>query len=186
MKAGRGSRDPVVAYKEWAPVVARLGAGRQHVLMRKGGIAEGPGGFRPEHEWFWFFPTRFHAEGSKLKPEVEVGVEMPEGLVWAGEVVVGRWLEDWGQVAALEGWHGWAEEEVRRRFEFGKRRGIYALVVRVWEAEPKAPMPQGEAVKGCRSWVPVAAEGEVERRWVPVVGEAEFEEVVEELRKALG
>ena len=37
------------AFKEWAIVVDALGRGRQSVILRKGGIAEGRGGFRPEH-----------------------------------------------------------------------------------------------------------------------------------------
>ncbi len=47
------------AFKEWAAVCAALSAGRQTVILRKGGIAEGPGGFQPEHGEFWLLPTRF-------------------------------------------------------------------------------------------------------------------------------
>ena len=41
------------AFKEWAGVCAALESGRQSVILRKGGIADGPGGFVPDHEAFW-------------------------------------------------------------------------------------------------------------------------------------
>ena len=58
-----------VAFKEWAAVCAALAAGRQALILRKGGIAEGPGGFRPEHDRFWLLPTRFHERPDKLQPD---------------------------------------------------------------------------------------------------------------------
>ena len=62
--AARGSSchsTAAIALKEWAAVCEALAAGRQTILLRKGGIAEGPGGFRPEHSEFWLLPTWFHA-----------------------------------------------------------------------------------------------------------------------------
>ncbi len=38
-----------IAMKEWAAVCLALAEGRQSLLLRKGGIAEGSGGFRMEH-----------------------------------------------------------------------------------------------------------------------------------------
>ncbi|SVB06991.1 uncharacterized protein METZ01_LOCUS159845, partial [marine metagenome] len=48
-----------IAFKEWAVVVEAIGSGRQIVILRKGGIAEGVGGFKAEHDRFWLFPPRF-------------------------------------------------------------------------------------------------------------------------------
>ena len=39
-----------VAFKEWAVVCQALAAGRQSVILRKGGIAEEGGIFRPEYK----------------------------------------------------------------------------------------------------------------------------------------
>src|SRR5512138_2779668 len=50
------------AFKEWAIVVDALGRGEQILILRKGGIAEGRGGFRPEHTRFLLFPTAFHEQ----------------------------------------------------------------------------------------------------------------------------
>src|SRR4026207_2423284 len=48
-----------VAFKEWAVICETLAAGRQTVILRKGGIAEEGGLFRPEHSEFLLYPTYF-------------------------------------------------------------------------------------------------------------------------------
>ena len=45
------------AFKEWAIVCEALGSGRQSILIRKGGVAEGRSGFAYEHSEFFLFPT---------------------------------------------------------------------------------------------------------------------------------
>ena len=65
-----GLRSPAsVALKEWAALVAAIGEGKQTILLRKGGIREGP--FKPVSSSFYLFPTSFHSEGSLLKPYAE-------------------------------------------------------------------------------------------------------------------
>lgn len=51
-----------IGFKEWALVCGALGRGEQHVLIRKGGIAEGRAGFRFRHDAFFLFPTLFHEQ----------------------------------------------------------------------------------------------------------------------------
>src|SRR5882672_6294384 len=51
------------AFKEWAIIVDALGGGDQIVILRKGGISEGRGGFQVDHPEFWLFPTSFHQQG---------------------------------------------------------------------------------------------------------------------------
>src|SRR5690606_11736877 len=59
------------AFKEWHAIVGALAAGHQTLILRKGGIAEGRGGFRPRGEPFWLLPTAFHEQAEKLRPEAE-------------------------------------------------------------------------------------------------------------------
>src|SRR5690242_14612220 len=56
-----------VAFKEWAGVCAALATGRQSLILRKGGIAEGPEGFAPEHTSFWLYPTHVHEAEQGLR-----------------------------------------------------------------------------------------------------------------------
>jgi hypothetical protein len=57
------------ALKEWAVICRALAAGRQCVLLRKGGIAEPDGVFRVEHPEFWLLQTHFHEDPSQLSSE---------------------------------------------------------------------------------------------------------------------
>ena len=56
------------ALKEWAVVCRALETGRQSILLRKGGIDEGPHGFRMRYREFWLLPTRFHEGAESLGP----------------------------------------------------------------------------------------------------------------------
>src|SRR5262245_8156677 len=57
-----------VAFKEWAVICAALATGKQSLILRKGGIAEDGGGFRPEHSEFLLYPTYFHEHHNGIKP----------------------------------------------------------------------------------------------------------------------
>src|SRR5262245_56106998 len=61
-----------IAFKEWAAVCEALAAGRQTIILRKGGIHEGREGFRVEHDRFWLYPTRFHQAADALTPDAEL------------------------------------------------------------------------------------------------------------------
>ena len=49
-------------FKEWAVICRALAIGRQALILRKGGIAEGRAGFAFQHEEFFLFPTWFHEQ----------------------------------------------------------------------------------------------------------------------------
>jgi hypothetical protein len=48
------------AFKEWAAICRALATGRQDVILRKGGIVEDGGEFRPDHASFLLLPTFLH------------------------------------------------------------------------------------------------------------------------------
>ena len=59
-----------IAFKEWAVICRALADGRQSLILRKGGIAEVGGVFRPEHDAFLLYPTFFHEQHrTGIKPE---------------------------------------------------------------------------------------------------------------------
>src|SRR4051812_26677884 len=51
-----------VAFKKWGGVVDALERGGQIIILRKGGISEGAGGFKVEHSEFLLAPTLFHQQ----------------------------------------------------------------------------------------------------------------------------
>ena len=60
-----------VAFKEWAVVIDALGRGDQILIFRKGGVAEGRGGFQVDHPEFLLFPTRFHQQRESVLPAAQ-------------------------------------------------------------------------------------------------------------------
>ena len=126
-----------IAFKEWAVVVEALGSGGQIVILRKGGIAEGQGGFRVEQERFWLFPTRFHQQAEGVVEEARAGFEdyewPPNDLLrieFCAEVIEARRLDSLAKAKRLTGQHIWREEIIAERFDWGRDVGIYAMAVR--------------------------------------------------------
>jgi hypothetical protein len=54
-------------FKEWSSASDALGRGRQSVILGKGGIAEGRGGFSFRYREFFLFPTFFHEQIAKVR-----------------------------------------------------------------------------------------------------------------------
>jgi CDP-diacylglycerol--glycerol-3-phosphate 3-phosphatidyltransferase len=159
------------AFKEWEGIVAALGQGAQIVILRKGGIAEGRAGFKPRHDKFWLFPTRFHQQWEQTKPELrrfaspaaEASKEIT--LEYFAEVTDAIYLESWAQVARLDADHFWGETILRERFDYhdrpGMTPGLHLLIVRVSRVNLPHRLTPAPAYEGCKSWIEVPAD------WTP-------------------
>ncbi|WP_254507396.1 DUF1802 family protein [Anatilimnocola floriformis] len=171
-----------IALKEWAVICRALETGRQTLLLRKGGIAEGPGGFRAEHERFWLYPTQFHQGAEQLQPEFapllgDVGqLQGANGQIVVrafAEVKRVEYLTSLKQVLALSGLHGWTDDVVRQRFDY-KRPGLYLFVLRIFLARQATLVTESVTMAGCKSWVelpqPIATSD-----LQPVLDEVEFQ-----------
>jgi hypothetical protein len=155
-----------IAFKEWALVCEALGNGRQSVILRKGGIAEGRDGFGFEHGEFFLFPTWFHGQVEKVRdihaalpekaPE-ELTVSFAATIEWSGRV------GDREAVNRLTDLHVLDASVIEERFEYdtggGEKpgtlggQGIHVAFVRVYRLEPPVTMPMEKKFGGCRSWV---------------------------------
>ena len=51
--------------------------GREQIILRKGGIHEGRGGFQVDQPEFWLFPTLFHQQGACHRRRVERWAKSP-------------------------------------------------------------------------------------------------------------
>ena len=158
----------MIAFKEWEVVCQALGAGRQTVILRKGGIHEGREGFAWKHERFALFPTRFHAqsEGVKAADWARFGgqglTEWQEGelvpIQWECLVTQAVTLESWEEVKALDEQHVWTEEVIRERFDWEtkgmKGQSLHAAFVEVREISEKLNIVyEKKCHGGCRSWL---------------------------------
>lgn len=156
-----------MAFKEWAVVVDALAGGFQDVILRKGGVAEGRGGFRPEHSQFLLFPTLFHQQRDQVIPAAqqrfdEIAPHFPppdqvQITAWA-EVTSWQKLETLTEAEALRGRHVWRDEVIAARFEWGREQAIYALHLRVHRLPRPWMGPMLPAYGGCKSWVELAEE----------------------------
>ena len=149
------------AFKEWQIIVEALAAGEQILLLRKGGIAEGRGGFDPAlARRFWLFPTHFHAQREKTKPAAAHRFAAPDAagggaitLKAFAEVAHTVFLADWPAVAALDPFHVWTEAAVREKFDWGRPPGLHALVVRVHRLRQPVTFAPAPEMGGCKSWI---------------------------------
>ena len=151
-----------VAFKEWALVCDALGSGQQSVILRKGGIAEGKGGFGFDHEEFYLFPTWFHGQLGKVRiPNAILPAQDPESvtishvayLEWAGRI------DDKELVHRLEEFHVLDPSVIEERFHYDTSQGtlgghgINIAFVRVYRLEPSVSLPMEKSFGGCRSWI---------------------------------
>lgn len=156
------------AFKEWEGIVEALGHGAQIVILRKGGIAEGQAGFQAKHPKFWLFPTTYHQQWEKTKPELRrfvtqaptTGAKPKEiALHYFAEVTDAIYLSSWDQVARLNDVHFWSEETIRERFDYkerpGMEEGLHLLIVRVSRINLPHMLAASPAYDGCKSWVDV-------------------------------
>jgi len=165
-----------IGFKEWSGVCQAILDGRQTVIIRKGGIAEGRAGFSFKEKEFYLFPTRYHEEAQKIRepqfsgstvPADEIRIECAAKVEWAGLV------SDWHQAQALAPFHIWREEVIRERFDYEETPGVHVAFIRALRLDPAWNLPNENRFGGCRSWVELP-ERVSEPRLEPVLSDAEF------------
>lgn len=180
------------AFKEWAVVVDALGRGDQVVILRKGGIAEGAGGFQVEHERFLLFPTQLHQQRDRVvEPAQRRFDELPEAspetvrLEFAAEVVAWHKVASLAGAQRLRGQHVWRDEVIAERFAWGTEAAIFALALRVRRLGRTHEVPLLPAYGGCKSWVELAEDIPAEDAQ-PVLAEPAFAARLAAFHAALG
>ena len=181
-----------VAFKEWAGICEALADGRQSLILRKGGIAEGPRGFVPEHSTFWLYPTRVHEAEQGLRVDRPAASDGPSSIPLPTDSVSLEALavvETIGHadrpeaLQALEDLHVWTDETISRRFAY-RKPGLWVLGVRIFRNPRPATIAVTPEHAGCKTWValdaPLSTAG-----LMPVVDEAESDRRMGRIRSAL-
>ncbi len=177
-----------VAFKEWSLVCEALGAGRQSLVLRKGGIAEGRAGFQWKHEGFYLLPTYFHEQTQQL-----VGAPIAPPAPADGAHVVSLFaklefhgkLTDWGVVERLRPYHSWTEEVLGDRFDYTGQRSLSVACLRVFALAQPLQFPDAPSYGGCRSWVNIPVSDELPAM-SPVLGDSIHADRVAALKSILG
>ena len=170
-----------------------LGRGDQIIILRKGGISEGRGGFKMEHAHFLLFPTLFHQQREAVVPAAQIRFDElapnfpgPDRLrlEFFAEVASAERLDSLAQAEALRGQHIWRDEVIAERFDWGREQAIFALAVKVFRLPRAFELPLSPAYGGCKSWVELETEIATDGS-KPVMSAAEFENKLNRLRVAL-
>lgn len=182
-----------VGFKDWSLVCDALDQGRQSLILRKGGIAEGRQGFRFKHEAFFLFPTQYHQQAARVRPEElaflyrtpppptdTVSIYNFFALEWA------EWIHDWETIARLTPFHVWNEEILRERFAYGDEPGLQCAFGRVYRLGSAWTFPDKPSYGGCRSWVTLPEFPASLHTVSPVLADAAHEARAEEVRQVLG
>ncbi|HEX3316287.1 MAG TPA: DUF1802 family protein [Gemmataceae bacterium] len=174
------------ALKEWAAVCRALAAGRQSILVRKGGIAEPGGTFRLEATRFWMWPTYVHqAETGVRSEERRFQEDAERDRPAAGIVRLSEWAEVTGiyQVRdpiiaqMLAHLHVWSEAAIAKRYAY-RTPGVDVMSVRVHRATPIEIAETAEHA-GCKSWVRIGEHATTGS--APVLTDAEYRDVIGQL-----
>ena len=141
-----------------------LGAGAQSLILRKGGIHEGRGGFWWKHERFFLFPTHFHEQSTQFTwgdgAEPPAPEEGSHTIRLFAEVTHKQQLTTWEETARLAPFHFWTEEAIRARFDYTDEAGISLAWLRVYRLEKRWTFPDERKFGGCRSWLDLPAVSE--------------------------
>lgn len=140
------------ALKEWSNVVAALGRGEQVILVRKGGIADPS--FGVEAERFYLYPTYFHQGESESRPSVTI-------THWC-EVVHTWRVSDAAALDLVDAIVALPRETLEARYRFRPDQALYVIAVRTWALPSAVTIRYDEAYGGCKSWVSLDDEIDVE------------------------
>lgn len=175
-----------VALKEWSAVVEAFAAGRQLLLLRKGGIRDPQGIFELEHREFLLYPTWEHQRPEDLRPDragliqsAPASSDSIEFHLYAG-VAFTQELSDPSVLTGLEKYHIWTPEFVRQRMVYRPSSPTLLVVVRPYRLKKPVRHAVRPEYAGCKSWVllaePVSVEGAE-----PVMDNRRFRAALEEI-----
>lgn len=182
-----------MAFKDWAIIVDALGRGEQIIILRKGGIAEGRGGFHVDHDDFLLFPTRYHQQGEMVvesaaaRHSAIASAFPPDNvlrLAYCAHVVEWRELRSLEKARQLRGQHIWSDQVIEDRYEWRREQKIFAIALRVSRLAATVDLRMSEDYGGCKSWIELDEDVDVSAA-KPVMSDAAFSGRLEEFLQAL-
>ena len=182
-----------IAFKEWAAVCEALAAGRQTIILRKGGLQDEIERIRiAAHHGFWLYPTNFHQQAENLSSDAWEFIERALATKpTVGQVALRLYatLDSLSEMTTeeralrLQGLHIWSQATVRQRFAY-RFPLLFVLGVRI-HALPKAVLvAESPELAGCKSWVtlpePISTDG-----LLPVLTDEQYVKLRKEVMTAL-
>lgn len=170
--------------KEWQVAVTALLKGETILLLRKGGIREAKGQFSLAARQVLLLPTTEHQKAALLKDAFRP--LMAEEVAHDDQVRFDGWatithalpLSAEVEVSTLLPYLVWNEQFVAERLNWQPDRPLYALLLRAYRFQQPLLLPRHRGYSGCRSWVEIGQEVEVEND-TPALSEADYQQQVE-------
>jgi hypothetical protein len=153
-----------IALKEWAVVCKALEEGKQTILLRKGGIQEEGGEFKPEHPEFFLYPTFEHESAQDMKPDwrprlaaIEKENKDPKRVHFRLYAVAEKVekVTDWDDCKRIIPFTVLSDSAIEKKFNYGDWQGLYVFITRVYSLPVPLELPVKPAYEGCKSWVPL-------------------------------
>jgi len=180
------------AFKEWAIVCRALATGSQILILRKGGVAEGPRGFEVTDRQFFLYPTYLHQSPTSVvsnwRDEMGRLVDPAPGQIEIGHyAIVSSWLRirSLETLKALRKHHILSDAVVEERFHRWEQEGVTALMVRVYALPRPVMVPELESYAGCKSWLTLAEQVPLDGVQ-PVLGDAPFQAKLDQIKALTG
>jgi hypothetical protein len=180
----------VPALKEWSAVVHAVLAGRQYVLLRKGGIHEKR--FEVAAREFLLFPTVAHSHAERVRPEhrdllAPAAIDSTDEQVLvraAAKVVAALPVNRPNNLEAIEDLHIWTTDSVRAdRLDFRPKHKLAVLVIQAMPLVEPMRVTRTPEYAGCTSWVQLPVTPTLA---APVHDDATLSQVAARVRDAIG
>jgi hypothetical protein len=186
------TNDSQYALKEWSVTIDSLLAGRQILLLRKGGIHERRDRFSVEHPDFFLFPTHLHQSLHALHPSFQSGFDNHRGTK-TSTVILNTYAEvhqlipiaNLDALRPLDSLHTLNWTTVEQRFWYRNRPGLDLLLLRIYRLPVPHQIQNIERYDGCISWVELE-ESLSTAGAEPVLAKHAFEEQVHKIRRLAG
>jgi hypothetical protein len=183
-----------IALRDWAVTVEALGAGKQILLMRKGGIHEETRHFEVQSDQFFLYPAYEHQKEELLKPEFQGEIAKTlEG--WSPEqkmTTVKYYAKLYEDVEVMDEealhrlypHHIWTNNFASERLKWKKKLPLHLLLVRVYKLNTPVEIEIREEYTGCKSWLklPDHLQGLSAE---PVLSDDEFSAEVQKIKEKL-
>ena len=177
-----------LALKEWAVAVNALAAGKQIMVLRKGGIHRDDKEFRVVHREFLLYPTYEHQQAELLKEDSheDLARTLEEDDV-PGLITLSCWTEvtdlfelrEDETLELLSPYHIWTSQYAGKRLHWRPKHPLAVALLRVYRLQQPQAMPVLDEYEGCKSWVDLGY-------MAPVLGDDEYERKADEIRRTLG
>jgi hypothetical protein len=179
--------------KEWSAAVHALLAGRQTVLLRKGGIHEKR--FEVTAGEFLLFPTVAHSHADRVRPEhrdllapaTADSTETDIVIRAAAKVIAAVEVHRPDQLDTIADLHIWTGDSVRAdRVDFRPKHRLTVLVVQASPLVAPLWLARSPDFAGCKSWLPLPVDRGDSSAGPPVLDAAVLEAIADRVRYCVG